>query len=879
MTLKKALLATSAGMIAMMAAAPSFAQDTAVDEVIVTGIRASLQAAIEQKRNADMIQEVVTAQDIGKFPDKNIADSLSRVTGVNVVTGSAAAGGFGENERVSIRGTDPNLNLTLMNGHNLATGDWFVLDQQNGGRSFNYSMLPAELVGTLEVYKSSQADLPEGGVGGTVNVHTRKPLDLPSMTFNATAQGVYAQRADKFDPQVSALASWKDDTGSFGVLVAGFYQKRHLRRDGQEILGYNEITNFRGTGQTVLAPALIGNAYFQQTRVRKGGNIVAQWKPTEKLELELSGLYTRMDADNVNANNMAWVSRLLNTNSTVGSPDDALASYTIANGVLTSATWRPTTASGGLVQGRVQDDIFREAYSSTWVVNLDGKYEVNDNLTLSGQIGYTEGKGVTKDTYAWETLWNTGMSYTLGSPITSVTYTGMPSDPTAPAYLNNLYSWSWGGRQVSPDEEFYAKGDAEWLLDNGVFQSLNFGARFTDHTREGNYTAYSWAGNTSGTTPGLGAVYDGDSTPSNYGSGLGGLQGYTISDMGKVRAYLDGNNGGRQFAFYPPQSFSVQEKTSALYGMVKLKGERWRGNVGVRAVHTDTDTTQYSSTAPNPTITNQFGSWGEVNNSRDYWDVLPSANLTVEATDDVLLRFSAAKVMARPGYAQLASSLSLNELALTGTAGGNPDLDPFRAWQFNAVGEWYYAPEALLSVGVFYLDIKSYITSQTFTAFYRTQQNPQGANFRITGPVNGGGGSNRGFEASLQQPIGAGFGFIANYTYSDAETDLGKPIDGSSKNTYNLTGYFENDLISARVAYNFRSKFKSGVDRGTDMWQDDISSLDASLIVNLTENVALSFDAQNLTREKLVYYVGDPSVPRAIYDNGRVFYAGARFKF
>lgn len=879
MTLKKALLATSAGMIAMMAAAPSFAQDTSVDEVIVTGIRASLQAAIEQKRNADMIQEVVTAQDIGKFPDKNIADSLSRVTGVNVVTGSAAAGGFGENERVSIRGTDPNLNLTLMNGHNLATGDWFVLDQQNGGRSFNYSMLPAELVGTLEVYKSSQADLPEGGVGGTVNVHTRKPLDLPSMTFNATAQGVYAQRADKFDPQVSALASWKDDTGSLGVLVAGFYQKRHLRRDGQEILGYNEIANFRGTGQTVLAPALIGNAYFQQTRVRKGGNIVAQWKPNEKLELELSGLYTRMDADNVNANNMAWVSRLLNTNSTVGSPDDALSSYTISNGVLTSATWAPTTAGGGLVQGRVQDDIFREAYSSTWVINLDGKYEVNDNLTLSGQVGYTEGKGVTKDTYAWETLWNTGMSYTLGSPITSVTYTGMPSDPTAPAYLNNLYSWSWGGRQVSPDEEFYVKGDAEWRLDSGVFQSLNFGARFTDHTREGNYTAYSWGGNGNAATPGLGAVYDGDSTPSNYGSGVGGLQGYTISDMGKVRAFLDGNNGGRRFAFYPPQSFSVQEKTSALYGMVKLKGERWRGNVGLRAVRTEADTTQYSSTASNLTITNQFGSWGEVNNSRDYWDVLPSANLTVDATDDVLLRFSAAKVMARPGYAQLASSLSLNELALTGTAGGNPDLDPFRAWQFNAVGEWYYAPEALLSVGVFYLDIESYITSQTFTAFYRTQQNPQGANFRITGPVNGGGGSNRGFEASLQQPIGGGFGFLVNYTYADAKTDLGKPIDGSSKNTYNLTGYFENDLISARVAYNFRSKFKSGVDRGTDMWQDDISSLDASLIVNLTENVALSFDAQNLTREKLVYYVGDPSVPRAIYDNGRVFYAGARFKF
>src|SRR6185312_16857171 len=115
-----------------------------------------------------------------KFPDKNVADSLSRATGVNVVTGSANAGGFGENERISIRGTDPNLNLTLMDGHNMATGDWFVLDQANAGRSFNYSMLPSEVVGTVEVIKSSSADLPEGGVGGTVDVHVRKPLDLPS---------------------------------------------------------------------------------------------------------------------------------------------------------------------------------------------------------------------------------------------------------------------------------------------------------------------------------------------------------------------------------------------------------------------------------------------------------------------------------------------------------------------------------------------------------------------------------------------------------------------------------------------------------------------------------------------------------------------------
>ncbi|HQR87861.1 MAG TPA: TonB-dependent receptor plug domain-containing protein, partial [Caulobacter sp.] len=128
------VLTASASALAMMVAMPAFAQQDTVDEVVVTGIRASLQKAMQQKRNSDLVSEVVTAEDIGKFPDKNVADSLSRVSGVNVVTGSAAAGGFGENERVSVRGTDPNLNLTLLNGHNMATGDWFVLDQTSGGR-------------------------------------------------------------------------------------------------------------------------------------------------------------------------------------------------------------------------------------------------------------------------------------------------------------------------------------------------------------------------------------------------------------------------------------------------------------------------------------------------------------------------------------------------------------------------------------------------------------------------------------------------------------------------------------------------------------------------------------------------------------------------
>ena len=895
----KGVFALGVSMIALAIATPVQAADAAAaapadgapaaasttdtgDEITVTGIRASLQAALEQKRKSDMVSEVLTAQDIGKFPDKNVADSLGRLTGVNVVTGSAAAGGFGENQNISIRGTDPGLNLTLLDGHSVATGDWFVLDQQNGGRSFDFSLLPSEIVGSLEVYKSSEADLQEGGIGGTVNLHSRKPLDLPAGTFSLTGQAVYNDLAQKWTPQASGLLSWKNADNTFGVLVAGFYQKRDFRRDGQEFLGYADIANFAGTGQTVTAPNLIGAAYFRQQRTREGGLLSVQFKPSDRIEINVNGIYTRLQADNVNTNSMAWVSRDIANNSTPG-PNNALASYKITNGVLTSATFNPTTTSGAAVQGRVQDDIFRKAFSSTLVANGDLTFHATDKLTLSGELGYTKGIGETKDTFAWETYWDTGMSYTIKGKTADVSFPGLPSDPTSQAYLNNYYSWSWGGKIKSPDTELYGRADLEYAIDNGFVKSIKVGGRYAHHKREVDYTAYAWPGNGqfSGTKGiGLGTVFDGDLIPSDFGKGLYDFPQYSLADQSKVLQELNSVGGGRQFAFYPPLSFSTKETTEALYAMAKLGNDSdWRGNVGVRAVHTKLDTVQYSPNAPNLTIHNAFGNFGEVDDSNSYWDILPSANLTYNAQPNWLIRASAAKVMSRPAYAQLAGAFSLSDLALTGTAGGNPHLKPTRAWEYNLGTEWYYGKQALLSVGVFYLDIQSYIMSQTTSKFYVTLQHPQGANFLVTAPVNGPGGHNKGFEVNWQQPLPWGFGVIANYTYADAKAKGGGTIDGNSKHTYNLTGYFENDRFSTRLAYTYRSKFSSGVDRGTAMWQDAFGQLDGSITFKLTHNISLTADAQNLLNHKLYYFVGDPSIPRAYYNNGRTFWLGGKLNF
>src|SRR5262245_2140071 len=189
------------------------AQGEEVETVLVTGIRASLAESLEVKRESQTVVEVITSEDIGKFPDKNVAEALQRVSGVSI------SREFGEGERVSIRGTAPNLNRTQLNGHSIATADWFVLDQLAATRSFNYLMLPTEVIGQTEVFKGSQADLEEGGIGGTVNIKTRNPLDLDDLTISASLQGSYTDLADTTDPQVGALVSWKNEADTFGLLL------------------------------------------------------------------------------------------------------------------------------------------------------------------------------------------------------------------------------------------------------------------------------------------------------------------------------------------------------------------------------------------------------------------------------------------------------------------------------------------------------------------------------------------------------------------------------------------------------------------------------------------------------------------------------------
>lgn len=911
----RAILYSSASVLAGLGiAAPAYSQqagDGVIEEVVVKGIRASFKQSLDTKRRSDTVVEAITAEDIGKFPDKNVAESLQRLTGVTIMRD------FGEGERVSIRGTAPNLNRTLLNGHAIATADWFVLDQLAATRSFNYLMLPSEVIGDIEVYKGSRADIEEGGIGGTIDMHTRNPLDLAPFTVSASAQAAYSELADETDPQGSGLISWKNGDESFGVLVAALYQERHVRRDGIEFLGYSDRPITDQGGATLAVPDLVGSALFEQDRVRKGANFGIQFRPTDSLDMNLTGLYSKLEADNFNHNYMAWFSQMFGsgaqpTNTTVAS-----------NGTLVSGQFALSPTANGVVY----DAILRDAGTETKSIDFDVNFAPGDAWALHGKIGYTEAEGETSAQPFWETQTNTGFTWDFSNGVPEIDFTDV-ADTTDPNSLPVL-GWASHNQFLNEDNEFFVYGDMTWNIDAGAFKGVKAGLKFTDHERNVDITygqTRALLGATSTACDGGPcslASAAGDVTPSDFLEDIatsGTVRSYRLVSEERLREIYgqfdfinyDPNDPNivanwPNFPTYhlgPIESFTINEEALGGYLMGMFEGEGFRGNVGVRIVQTSQTSEGWAIGVPPGTPDSQnnpFGLIAPLSIDNDYTDVLPSANMVFDLSDELLFRFGAARVMARADYNRIAPTItSFTPLLFTGT-GGNPSLDPYRADQFDVALEWYFAPESLASVTFFYKDLQSYIVNGTGPERLPTEitdpNDPRLSDpvpdcqatgqatifsciYQIDRPINGSGGRNQGVELSYQQPIWGGFGILANYTYSDASSASGDPIPSNSEHSANLTAFYENQRFSARLSYNYRSDFFIDIDRGRELFSDDIESLDMSVSVNVTDNIALTFDAINLTDEELFqYYDDNEGRPARFYDNARIFYAGVRLGF
>ena len=942
---------------ALAQTAPAAPAAGTAQEVEITGIRASIIKSIIAKRDAATNVEVITAEDVGKMPDKNIADALSRLPGVNVQFGGALA--MDEAERIAIRGTSPNLNLVTVNGHALSSGDWHVGDQGSSGRSVGFGLMPSQLIGRAVVYKTGQADITEGGIAGTVDVQTRKPLDFrKTLTGEVSIGAVHATLAKKTDPQVSGLIGWKNDTNTLGVMVQAYSEKRHLRRDGQETFGFNIISAAQaataairpdGTTDTALRDQLVGkrlpgslnSALFEGVRERVGGYIGVQVRPAKGVDLNFSAFRSELQADNYNSSAFALPNTLLSNGWRVSNP-------TIEGNVLTAATLTrpPATAANAnqRVIGFQFDHNLREgAESLSSFYDLEGKFDLSSTVTLRARAGYTEGSGVTNAqpslTFG---LVNPNMSYGINTT-RPTDYRMTDAITGAPIDLSRTSSYAQmsntGASVASNDDETYFHLDGEWKRD-GVISAVKFGGRTAKHVRTYDVLGSRWNAQDQAS----GAPV----TPSPFLSVTGGLlvnfqnlpvyPGTTVPTLAPIvpngqvpvpaTAYpanwasgIDANFPRNLFRFDEAQlaafasqyvnwnpvaakiwtsGYRVEETNNAAYAMAEFDLDSVTGNFGARFAQTKVYSLSYQAlpngtaagqcvpiqpcSVPGAIVSSRFASYLPQVTETDHNIVLPSLNVRWVVQRGLIARGSISKTLGRPNYNELAGAVSLNNTLLTGSS-GNPLLKPITATNIDGSLAWYFAPAAYISAAVFAQDLKDYVKAGTSQVEFFNTATGTNSIFTVTSRI-GVKAKIRGLEMMGDVPLGNGFGVGANATYVDGTDQDGVDLLGTSRLTYNLIGWFENDRLSARVAYNNRSDYAIGfVGNGTNTPGNGVhnykgsGTVSLSLAWKITPTLRLTFDGNNLNNPvRSTYYITE-NAPGYWHQSGRQYFVNLRARF
>jgi len=818
-TFKKGALASSialilAGGTAPMVMAAEEAAEKEIEVIQVTGLRGSLKANVNAKRFSDSVVDVISSEDIGKFPDKNVAESLARIPGVTIQRQ------FGEGSSVSIRGAGAEFTKTTLNGKNVASTGWFVLEPAK--RSFNYELLPSEIVGDLEVYKSAQADLVEGGVGGTVIVNTRTPLQLDANTAYASIEAQYSDDSESTDPQFSGMYSWKNDEENFGVMVSAVMQERQLQRQG------NEAFWEWGAGPVA----------FEQERKRSAFTVALEWAPTDNLSFVLNAMDMQMEADNTNY--ALWLTQG-DTSWSGNTPEECLGGDCVDP--------RGTAVKGQLNTGFYQARP-REATMNSDVLDLKTTYEADD-YTLTVQFGSTTSTGGTDFEMVVDDGVNTpivggGYDFTNGNQTWTLP-NGIAGQSMADYDPGSLVMGTGSTFNKTPktDEETYFQADFEYTLD-GIITSVKTGVRYGDHNTTSRQMFFDQeAGfdnriSTSGLRTGTVDVGDGNYQISKFDVNA-------LKDWAKASIIGETEDEGSYR--------EVDETNTALYVMANYNTEGIRGNFGLRYISTDATSTYFESGVKKST-------------DGSYSEVLPSFNMAMDVAEDVILRFAAARTIARPQYNDMYvnpsptganDDLHDNQYWIV----GNVDLEPFLADQFELGLEWYFNPSSLIGATFFMKDVANFISINNYHApsseidfggYLRPNEEAYGWN--VQEKENAEAGQVQGIELQYQQDFENGFGVMANYTYTDTSTNASTFSDGnpflsdSSDHVVNASAFYEDDDFSVRVSYNYRSEYMLREEGAYgNRLHDGFGSVDLGAVYHMNDNIDFKLDVVNITGE------------------------------
>jgi iron complex outermembrane recepter protein len=859
-----------------------------LEGITVTGIRASLEKSLDTKRNADAIVEAVTAEDIGKFPNTNVAEAMTQVPGVTIDRQ------FGQGDRVSIDGTDPSLNLTFLNGQPVSQTPWQYGAQPN--RGFDFTMLAPEIVGRLEVYKSPEARLTEGSLGGTVLLHTLQPLDLPANTvrgsfgLNYNDQGTAGTR-----PNGSALYSWKNQSNTFGMIASIQHYEEKIDRQGFEIFSYSPVSKWASSpavasgiangslDPNAKVPDEVNSAWFQQKRKRDTATLGFQIRPTDNWEININELFVRENFDNWNQSLYPF---------TGATPGNVTSFNQGPNGVVTGGHVCGNDDPGcpAIAQGTFDSNI-RKSVVRTVAHDLKSTFH-GDGWQLAGAAGYSKAindnisQAVMEPVYAGGYTWDINKGFNFDSPAAARDPANwhMGDVPGLGGWPGNYGSYSAHSRDT------YAQLDFSKYFDSFI-NEVAVGYRWNRH--EEGMNAHVYGGNAPTNLADLG--FGGYTDTLGALDGLDGSANHVMPDKEAQYAWVRNTNGGNEDpGTYLNGTYKLVEKTNAAYLQANFAGGGFHGNFGVRYVDTKTDGTGFNYSGA-PVLPAPAGSWQTSSRTTKNW--LPSLNVAYDLTDDIVLRAAAAKVIARPPYNMQVNNLFLNDSVLTGS-GGNPNLKDYSSKNYSISGEWYFAPQSYLALSGFLKQIDNYtvVDSANETQFNSGLVNdpttfarqvaqglctPDGfCEYSISRPRNTGAGKVRGGTISYQQAFwDTGAGVTASYTYAKGTLNSGGALPYNSQNSYSVSPYYEMGPFSARVTYNWRSKYLAGgyIAGAPPATTADYGDLGATLGWKLNKNVSFTLAGMNLTNEKYKQYLTVTSMPVAKYTTGRRYMASVHF--
>jgi iron complex outermembrane recepter protein len=858
--------------------------------LVVKGEQASLASAQELKMDSESIEDSIVADDIDKLPDVNVSYALERVTGVQVAHVFAGVGGNGA---VTIDGLTQVEN-TIDGREVFTAGGTSGGGVGNGQRTFDYSDIPSALVSGIDVYKSSAANQLDGGLGGIIDVRLHKPFDFDGPQVAVTVGTTESTLNNDSKPNYNVLVSDTEKTsiGKIGFLVDATYNVQPWREDN---IGVGNPTS-APTAATGAPAALIASGYTtdtgQGTFQTTGVNGVVQWAPGPNLNLYAG--YTFEQWWNIEDQHEFSVG-LSSATVVPGSAQMFAGSGTAVE----SAAFTNVTAT--------TYDIIRDLTDRSREYYIGGAWNSGD-LTIKLDVSRYDTANGFYNNGIYDSAALPGFNYNLGGTIAAGVVTG--------ASLLDPSIYKPAGGQVytrldpSTGYETAGKLDGEYEIHNSFLTAIDAGVRYAG-TEDDNGTTGLYLG--SYTFPASAASinqFPGGWTAEPVENFFSGYKEPTVFQYLAAEAsnLRNANETLAQFgdttttlatdgSINPLSLFHIDESTTAVYLMPKFAGNlgglTYDGNIGLRAVQTTDDLGGFQTVTPASIAPGGVAVLGPLHLSDTYTDWLPSLNYRLKLTDSLFFRVAASKTITRPNFNEISPSLTLNENPITPSldtgSQGNPNLQPMRSDNVDISLEQYFNKSTSVFVSALYKDVSGFPESITNPETYG------GVTYQVSTYANLNAATIKGVEAGYQQFFSFlpapfdGLGFQGNFTHVDSTTPssiqgYNIPLTNLSRNSYNLIGMYEKGPFSARLAYNWRDKYVTGVSSfvGVGLLPQLVRSygdLDASLNYDVTKNIEFTVQGTNLTNTLRFQYWGSPNVPSNLYLDGMYLTASVTLRF